>query len=327
MIKLQRIILNTGPVRYVTNRSKKIILPGFDGLPLYDVVQFFLTQIRKESLSERASAVSYNFIMAIPPACLFLFTIVPQLPFLPKRPLKRQLHRLIVDIVPAPEYNKHIMEFIDSFLDETRIGLISFGFILLIFFASNGMMGLMRSFNKNYIGFEKRSELQSRWTAIKLTTIMMGLVLLCLTFLIMQGVVWRWIGIKSDILITLINSIRWVFIIGLIFYSIAFIYKYAPAIQKRWRLVSPGSVLATFLSILSTLSFSIFVNNFGKYNALYGSIGTVIVLMSIIYINSLVLLIGYELNVSIHSMKALAEERTRQEEKAQLAASTNSISQ
>ncbi len=317
MIKLQRIILNTGPVQYIVNRSKKIILPGFDGLPLYDVVLFFRSQIKKQGLSERASAVSYNFIMAIPPACLFLFTLIPQLPFLPKRPLKRQLHRIIVDIVPAPEYNKQIIDFIDSFLDETRIGLISFGFILLILFASNGMMGLMRSFNKNYIGFEKRSGLQSRWTAIKLTTIMMGLVLLCLTILIMQGVVWRWIGIRSEWLITLINTVRWIFIVGLIFYSIAFIYKYAPAIQKRWRLVSPGSVLATFLSILSTLSFSVFVNNFGKYNALYGSIGTVIVMMSIIYINSLVLLIGYELNVSIHSIKALAEERTRQEEKAE----------
>jgi membrane protein len=313
MIKLQRIILNSSPVQYVTNKSKKIILPGFDGLPLYDVVMFFLAQVKKVGLSERASAVSYNFIMAIPPACLFLFTIIPQLPFLPKRPLKRQLHRLITDMVPAREYNKNLIDFVDSFLDETRIGLISFGFILLIFFASNGMMGLMRSFNKNYIGFEKRSEVQTRWTAIKLTTIMMGLVLACLILLIMQGMVLRWLGIRSEILIIIIRSIRWIFIVALIFYSIAFIYKYAPAIRKRWRIVSPGSVLATFLSILSTLIFSAFVNNFGEYNALYGSIGTIIVLMSLIYINSLVLLIGYELNVSIHSIKAMAEERAKLE--------------
>ncbi|RYF86114.1 MAG: YihY/virulence factor BrkB family protein [Chitinophagaceae bacterium] len=177
------------------------------------------------------------------------------------------------------------------------------------------MMGLMRSFNKNYLGFEKRSELQNRWTAIKLTTIMMGLVLVCLLILIMQTEVWEWLGIKNSFLLGLINSGRLLLVVGLIFYSIAFIYKYAPAIQKRWRLASPGSVLATFLSILSTLLFTTFVNNFGKYNALYGSIGTVIVLMSLIYINSLVLLIGYELNVSIHSIKALAEERTKQEKK------------
>jgi membrane protein len=98
-----------------------------------------------------------------------------------------------------------------------------------------------------------------------------------------------------------------------VFFSIAFIYKYAPDIQKKWRLASPGSILATTLSLLATIGFSIFVNNFGRYNALYGSIGTVIVLMSLVYINSLVLLIGYELNVSIHSLQIMADERKQQE--------------
>jgi membrane protein len=97
--------------------------------------------------------------------------------------------------------------------------------------------------------------------------------------------------------------------VGLIFYSIAFIYKYAPAVHKRWKLVSPGTILATFLSIMATIGFSYFVNNFGKYNALYGSIGTIIVFMVVIYINSLVLIIGFELNVSIKSIKSIAEQR------------------
>lgn len=313
MIKLQRLILETSPVKFLVNRSKKIVLPGFDGLPLYDVIVFFFQQVKKVGFTERASAVSYNFIMAIPPACLFLFTIIPHLPFIQTRSIKDQLHTLIRDMIPAPQYNANIISFVDSFLDETRIGLISFGFVLLIFFASNGMMGLMRSFNKNYIGFAKRTGLQARWTAIRLTTIIMGLVVACLALLIMQGFMLRWMGLKNEALIALISSARWVFILGLVFYAIAFIYKYAPAIQKRWKLVSPGSVLATFLSVLSTLIFSIFVNKFGKYNAFYGSIGTVIVLMSLIYINSFVLLVGYELNVSIHSLKALADERAKQE--------------
>lgn len=313
MIKLQRIILETSPVKFVVSKSKHIILPGFDGLPLYDVVLFFIQQMKRTGFTERASAVSYNFIMAIPPACLFLFTIIPQLPFVDKKEIKIQLHRLIRDMIPAPTYNTNIIKFIDSFLDETKIGLISVGFVLLIFFASNGMMGLMRSFNKNYIGFAKRTGLQTRLTAIKLTTIIMGLVVACLILLIMQGGVLRWFGIENDALILLIRALRWILIVALIFCAIGFIYKYAPAIQKRWRLLSPGSVLATFLSILSTLIFSFFVNSFGKYNALYGSIGTIIVLMSLIYINSFILLVGYELNVSIHSIKALADERTKLE--------------
>ncbi|MFM2326653.1 MAG: hypothetical protein RIR31_855, partial [Bacteroidota bacterium] len=97
--------------------------------------------------------------------------------------------------------------------------------------------------------------------------------------------------------------------------SIAFIYKYAPAVHKRWKLTSPGTILATFLSLLATLGFSAFVNDFGRYNALYGSIGTIIMLMALIFINSLVLLIGFELNVSIKSLKSIADERAAEEKK------------
>ncbi|OQP39897.1 hypothetical protein A4H97_16895 [Niastella yeongjuensis] len=312
-MNVERVILNSPPIRFFAEKSKKIVLPGFDGVPLFDVIKFFKEQIRRVGLTERASAVSYNFIMSIPPSCLFLFTLIPQLPFIRKGQIKRQLHSIIRDIIPADTYNKGIMTFVDSFFKEDHIALLSFGFVLLIFFASNGMMGLMRSFNKNYIGFEKRTGLNTRMVAIKLTVIIMGLILACLILLIAQNAVLKWLGIQNTLVLQIIGIARWLFIVALIFYAIGFIYKYAPAIKKRFRLFSPGAILATFLSILTTLSFSIFVNNFGKYNALYGSIGTIIVLMIIIYINSLVLLIGYELNVSIHSIKAMADERQKQQ--------------
>ncbi len=269
--------------------------------------------MNKVGLTERASAVSYNFIMAIPPTCLFLFTLIPQLPFIRQKSIRWQLKTLIREMIPAPQYNEGIIQFVDSFFESSKIGLLSFGFVLLIFFASNGMMGLMRSFNKNYIGFQRRTGLQTRWAAIKLTLIMMGLIFACLLLLSLQGIVLSWLGINNDFVKTLIRIVRWVLLVALIFYAYGFIYKYAPAIKKRWRITSPGAILATFLSILSTVGFSIFVTSFGKYNALYGSIGTIIVLMIVIYINSLVLLIGYELNVSIHSLKALSDERVKHE--------------
>jgi membrane protein len=251
--------------------------------------------------------------MAIPPICLFLFTLIPHLPFIKKRTIEVQLRTLITDIIPAREHNKNLIDFVDSFLDHPKIGLLSFGFVLLLFFGSNGMIGLMQSFNKNYIGSAKRTGLQNRWVAIRLTALIMSLLMACLLLLIMQGAVLKWLGIENALLLKIIVLARWVFIVGLIFFSIAFIYKYAPDIRKKWKLASPGSILATTLSIIATVGFSIFVNNFGKYNALYGSIGTVIVLMSLVYINSLVLLIGYELNVSIHSLQVLAEQREQRE--------------
>jgi membrane protein len=313
MTKAERIIRNTAAFRFLRDRSKRIILPGFRGVPLYDVIKFFILQVSKTSLTERASAISYNFIMAVPPACLFLFTLLPQLPYVKKRVVLWQLHGLIRDIIPAPDYNRGIIQFIDGFFTHQRSGLLSFGFVLLLFFASNGMIGIMRSFNKNYIGFQHRSGLRNRWIAIRLTVIIMGLLFACLLLLVMQGAILRWLGIENAIIRQTIMMVRWVVIIGLVLFSIGFIYKFAPAIHRRWHLFSPGTILATSLSIIATIGFSVFLNNFAKYNALYGSIGTVIVFMIIIYINSLALLIGYELNVSIHSLQLMAEEREQKE--------------
>lgn len=313
MTRLERILLTKTPLGFLLQKSKHWYLPGFEGVPLFDVLKFFLKQIKTVGLTERASAVAYNFIMAVPPSFLFLFTLIPNLPFISKRSLKIQLHALVTDIVPAKGYNTNIIKFIDSFIDGNKIGLLSFGLILALFFASNAMMGLMRSFNKNYIGFEVRKGLHKRWVAIRLTALIFGLVLGCLILLITQGAVLKWIGVKSDFWKDFIYYVRWIFIIGLVFYSIAFIYKYAPAVQKRWKLTSPGTILATFLSLMATIGFSAFVNNFGRYNALYGSIGTIIMLMALIFINSLVLLIGFELNVSIKSLKLIAEQREAEE--------------
>jgi membrane protein len=151
--------------------------------------------------------------------------------------------------------------------------------------------------------------------AIKLTYLIFLLVLGCLILLITQGAVLKLLGIKSADLREIIYYVRWIFIVTLVYYSIAFIYKFAPAVEKRWKLISPGTILGTFLSILSTMGFSYFADKFGKYNALYGSIGTIIVFMALIYINSLVLLIGFELNVSIKSLKSMAINSELEEKK------------
>jgi membrane protein len=170
------------------------------------------------------------------------------------------------------------------------------------------MMGIMRSFDKNYIGFNKRKSLQQRGVAIKLTMIMFVLVIASVLLMVTQGAALKWIGIRSANVRSIIKSVRWIVIILLFFYSISYIYRHAPSVDKKWRLVNPGSILATLLMLLFTLLFSYWVNNFGNYNKLYGSISTILILMLLIYFNSLVLLIGFELNVSISSLKRLADE-------------------
>lgn len=298
------------PIKLLIRKSKRTSPPGFQGMTIYAVLRHFVKKFNLPDFTEKASAISYNFIMSVPTSCLFLFTLIPNLPFISKRGIKFQLHGFIHDIIPSSAYNSGIIQFVDSFIDDSKIGIISFTFLLSLFFASGAVMGLMRSFNKNHIGFEKMKGLKTRLEAIKLTSMLFGLLLMCLLLLLLQRNILKWLGIHDIGLRNLILYGKWILIVALIFYSYAFIYRYAPSTKKRWHLVSPGAVVATFLSILVTIGFTVFVNNFGRYNILYGSIGTVMVIMIMIFLNSLVVLIGFEINLSINTLKTICEEES-----------------
>jgi len=297
----------SAPVRIVVAKSKQTFLPGFRGIALYDVIKFFFGQVKTVGMTERASSIAYNFFMAIPPAIIFLFTLIPFLPF--TRQFQEEMYGLIRDVVPGEKDNAVLISFLQDFINKPRNGLLSLGFILSMFFSSNAMMGIMRSFDKNYIGFRKRTELQKRGTALKITLVLFVIVFVSVLLLISRGAVLQWLGIESRLVRNIILNARWAIIVLLFFACISYIYRHAPAVHKKWRLINPGSILATFLMLLLTALFSWWVGRFGNYNQLYGSIGTVLILMILIFINSLILLIGFELNVSITSLKKIADER------------------
>lgn len=312
LTKIRRSFITTAPVKYLIRKSRKIILPGFKGIPLFDVIRFLFLQFKKTGLSERAASIAFNLLLALPPAVIFLFTLVPYLPI--SKQFINELFHLIRDVIPAGKDNTAIIDFLDNILNTPRTGLLSFGFLLTLFYSSNAVMGIMRSFDRNYVGFTKRTAIEERVIAIKITLLLFVVVFISILLLIMQGAVLEWIGIKSWILRELIKIFRWIVIILLFFSSISFIYQYAPAIHKRWKAVNAGSILATFLMILFTFLFSYWVNNFSNYNQLYGSIGTILILMLLIYFNSFVMLIGFELNVSINALKREVDERKAAEE-------------
>lgn len=309
LTRIKRRLLVSPPASFVIRKSKKIFLPGFQKIPLFDVVRFFFQQAQRSGFTERASAIAYNFIMTIPPTVIFLFTLLPYLPI--PRDFMDQMFDLIKDVVPGEKDNAGLIKFLSDILNNQRTALLSTGFVLAMFFSSNAVMGIMRSFNRNYIGFRKRKTFATRWVAIRLTFILLLLFFATIITLIMQGAILRWLGITNKTLIWLIINFKWIVIILLFFFSVSFIYRYAPAVHKKWKLVNPGSILATFLMIVFTAGFSYWVNNFSNYNELYGSISTVLILMLLIYFNSLVLLIGFELNVSINSLKHQVDERNK----------------
>ena len=302
--QIRRKFITSFPVKLVIRKSKNIILPGFGGIPLFDVVRFFFIQVQKTSFNERASSIAFNLLLAIPPALIFMFTLIP---YLPIKDLLEQVYELIRDVMPGEKNHGPIIAFLRDFSDTERSGLLSFGFLLALYFSSNAMIGIMGSFNKmNYIGFSQRHYFHDRWVAIKLTLILFLILLLSIVALVMRGAVLTWLGIEDPTIRTIILNVRWIVILMLFFFIISFIYRHAPAVHKKWKFINPGSILATFMMIAFTMGFSYYVVNFGNYDKLYGSIGTILILMLLIYFNSLVLLIGFELNVSISSLRKLA---------------------
>jgi membrane protein len=315
LTKLERIIISWKPIAFVIRKSKKLYIPGFQGLPLFDVVVFFFKQINKVGLNERAAAISFNLIMALPAALLFLFSLIPYFP--ESFDVDKQILKLFKDITPNSETYVFIRDIMVDLL-EKHVGIFSFGFLLLIFYASNAMIGIIRTFDRS-IQEQKGFIFHQRWRAIQLTAILILLVIGSSLVLIGQeqlyGLMKSLFNIKSKKPLPLVNTLRWLVIVGLVFYGIAFTYKYAPSVTKRWKLASPGSLLATFLTLSTTLVFSYWVSLFASssYNRIYGSIGTVLILMLLMYINSLILLIGFELNVSITYLTREAELRKQKE--------------
>lgn len=305
MNKIEKFVYHSRAFVFLQTKARHTNLPGFGGASLYDVGVFFVDQVRKVGLNDRARSISFSFLTAIPAAAIFICTLVPYLPI--SKQITHQLMLITRDITPNQNTSLMVQNFLKDFLDKPRNGLLSFGFLLAVFYSSNAMIGIMRSFNKSLVYNARRTFLQTRWMAVKLTVLVVLLVIGSVTILVTQDELLRMLlkelHIKSHNAKWLFKTFRWIVIIPLFYFAIAFIYKYAPAVQKRWKLSSPGTILATFLIILTTFIFSYWVNKFGTYNKVYGSIGTILILMLLIYFNSLVLLIGYELNVSIHHLR------------------------
>ncbi len=238
MTKLERIFVTSKPVSYLIRKSKEIIIPGFQGIPLYDVVQFFFMQVSRIGLNDRASVIAFHLIMAIPAACLFLFSVIPYLPG--SEDFKNELLLLTKDLTPDKKTYDLIAKFLNDYFKKSQGGLISFGFLLVIFYASNAMMGIIRTFDKSILD-AKTYFMHKRWRAIRLTIILILLVISAVFFLMghdaLETVLKRLFGLRKRVQLGWWENTRWLVIILLIFLGISLIYKYAPSVEKRWKLV------------------------------------------------------------------------------------------
>lgn len=284
--------------------TKVCVLPGFSPIPIYTVAAFFFKEIGKDALVNKASSLAYNFMLAIFPGIIFLFTLIP---FIPKRiGFQDQLMVLLQLILPVQAY-KAFETTLSEIIKIQNGKLLSFGIILSVFFATNGMHNLMKAFNKSSLIVETRSWLKQRLIALILTFVIAISLIITIAAMTVGEISLNYINkglhIKGNAVIYLIEFSRWALLGILYFVTISILYRYGPANTKKWRFFSAGSWLATILAFLTIWGFSFYINHFGSYNKVYGSIGTLIVIMIWLYLNSLILLIGFELNASVDISK------------------------
>lgn len=276
--------------------SKQIHLPGFEGLPLYDVARFFFKGLYNGAITTRASSLAFNFFLAIFPSIIFLFTLIP---YVPIAHFQDTLFELLREVLPKAAFEAS-EETITDIVKNQHGGLLSIGFISALFFSTNGVNSMIDGFNNSYHVVETRSLLRQRLVALQLVLITTLLLLVSIAVIIYSSIVLSHLplGVSSYYPIQIG---RLLIVAGLFFIIISFYYYLGPASKKGWTFFSAGSTFATVLTLLTSLGFAFYVNHFGTYNKLYGSIGTLIIVLLWIYFNSIVLLLGFELNVSIHS--------------------------
>ncbi len=307
-------------VRKVIAWAKTHSLPGCQNVPMYDIVLFIYHEITSFDLGVRASAIAYSFFISLVPSLLTLFTLLPFLQkyfltYLPEGENFQQILQEEIQKIMPGEAGMQLFSFINDITDTPRVGLLSFGFLLAIYFSSNGMVAMMRGFEKNYeLTFKKRTTIKKRMIAIGLTGLMGLLLVASIVLIILGNVLISWLAqyIGLDWFSTIsLALLRWLGILFLFYFGIFLIYRYGAATHRKFGMFSPGVSVATFLSILTSVAFSIYIDDFGKfstYSKFYGSIATIIILMLWIQLNSLILLIGFELNAAIAVNKDLKKE-------------------
>jgi membrane protein len=282
---------------------KSLTPSWFGGISVYVILVSLVNEFLEESLLNRASALAYNFMLALFPATIFLFTLIA---YIPGTDFQDNLLELLQTILPDTAYKAFQATIVDIVKNQNA-SLLSVGFITALYFATNGVGNLMRAFNDSSLILEKRTWLKRRAVATLLTVVISFALLAAIVVLIVgQTIISNMqerIASESSFWIYLVTLSRWLIIIGLFFFSISLLYRYGPAHKLKWKFLSPGSVLATTLAILTSIGFTYYINNFSSYNKIYGSIGTLIVVMIWLYLNSLILLIGFELNANIDLAK------------------------
>ena len=296
--KLEKIPIINLLVRF----GKKIKIPGLEGMSLYDVVEMYVIGIVEGALTTRAGGIAFSFFMAVFPFLLFILTLIP---YIPIEGFQDGLFAFIKEILP-PQTFEAVNVVIGDIINNQYGGLLSFGFLLSIFLMTNGVNAIFGGFEYSYHITEIRNVFRTYFVSLGVSLLMSLFLIVTIILIIFYQVALTkidelgWLN-TSDL--NLFYYGRFVIFLFMIFTIVSLLFRYGTKQGKETKFFSAGAVLTTIVSLFTFYLFGIYVVKFAQYNQLYGSIGTLLILMLFVWLNAIILLLGFELNASLHALR------------------------
>ena len=282
--------------------GKKIKVPGLQGMSLYDVLEMYIIGIVEGALTTRAGGIAFSFFMAVFPFMLFILTLIP---YIPIEGFQEGLFSFIKEILP-PQTFEAVNVVLGDIINNQYGGLLSFGFLLSILLMTNGVNAIFGGFEYSYHITDVRNVFKSYFVSLGVSLLMSLFLIVTITTLILYQVALSKIDEQgwfntSDLNLFYIGK-NAVFLV-MIFTIVSLLFRYGTKLGKEVKFFSAGAILTTVVSLCTFYLFGIYVVKFAQYNQLYGSIGTLLILMLFVWLNAIILLLGFELNASLHALR------------------------
>jgi membrane protein len=289
--------------RFCIHCLKKVVLPGFKGMTIYHLIKTYLTGIVRGTLSARAGSIAYSFFMAIFPALLFLLNLIP---IIPVPDFQNKFMGFIYDLIPRQSL-VFFQPVFDDIIQNPRTGLLSFGAIFALILMTNGVNAVFSGFEGSFNVHINRGFLRQYSVALGVAIVLALLLVTTITVLIYFEYVLNVLRdrdmVSDSTDVTLVSIGSYVFFVSMIYAAVATLYYFGTKQGKTSKFFSPGALMTTILFMLTTYLFGIYIDNFSNYNELYGSIGALLIMMLYIWLNSNLLLLGFELNAALQKLK------------------------
>lgn len=298
---VEEILLKIPVIKQIIFITKKIKLPGFEGLTLFDILKTYLFGIVEGTFTSRAGSIAFSFFMALFPFLLFILNLIP---YVPIENFQQEFINFIQSILP-PQTTDFFLPIIQDIAAHQRGGLLSVVFILTIFLMANGVSAIFSGFEYSVHVTINRSFIKQYIMALMVSVFLALLLLITVVIIIFSQ--YLIVNLQSKEMLP--DSLQWIAIIRyvifviMIYLVVSILYYFGTKEGKSSSFFSVGAFVTTLLFIITTYLFGLYIDNFSRYNELYGSIGALLILMLYIWINANILLLGFELNATLKTLQ------------------------